>query len=360
MNYSAPARREGIPLVPSPNIARERGLTALTRACIATAARAADNNVRPGDYARRTWGAEAASVELILRAATSPAQPTTAGWAQELAHVTLTFLASLVGVSAGADLLSRATQVRFDGNVGVTFPNITTTTAGFIGSGKPIPVAQLQTSTGVRLDPHGFKIITVLTREMIESSNAETIVRTALVDSARLSLDGALFGASAATADAPPGLLYGIAATTPSASTIPSEAMVEDLATLGSKIARVAGDDIVFIAAPEQALAIRLRAPDLDYPVLSSSALAAKTVIAIAAPALVSGYEPVPQIDVSTETTLHMDTTPQEIVSADGSFPPGVVATMFQGDKLALRLRMPLAWVLRAANAIAFMNNVAW
>src|SRR5262249_8814717 len=156
-------------------------------------------------------------------------------------------------------------------------------------------------------------------------------------------LDAALFSANAATADAPAGLLNGVAALTASTASPLSDAMMADLATLGGAISRVAVNDIMFIAAPEQATSLRLWVENLDYPVLASNRRAAKTVIALAPAALVSGFAPVPEIDASRETTLHWDTQPAEIVSSTGvvAAPTG---SLFQGDKVALRMRMPAAW----------------
>jgi hypothetical protein len=121
----------------------------------------------------------------------------------------------------------------------------------------------------------------------------------------------------------------------------------------------VAGSQIVYIAAPEQALAIALWAPMFDYPVLTSKALTAKTVIAIAANALVSGIEPVPRIEASREAEVHMSDAPGEIAPSGGAMATPI-ASVYQSDRVALRMVMPVAWALRASNAIAFINTVTW
>jgi hypothetical protein len=330
------------------------------RAAIAVTHGAIDSSVRPVDFARRRWGSdEARNVGLVTRAASAPAMTTTTGWAAELAHVTQLFLASLVPVSSAADLLARGVQVRFNGDAAITFPTITQGQATFIGQGKPIPVVNFQTGAGVKLEPHKLALISTLTREMVESGAAETIIRATLIEAAALGLDVALFSANAGTPDAPAGLLSGISPTVASTTTPLSDAMAADLAKLAGIVARVAGSSIVFIAAPEQALAINLHAPQLAYPVLTSSALTAKTVIAIATSALVSGFAPVPEIDASREAELHWDTAPAEIVGSGGAV-AAPVGTLYQGDKIGLKMRMPCAWALRASNAIAFINAASW
>jgi hypothetical protein len=337
-----------------PDLAIEAVVVSLSRAGVALGRSAFEPAVRPPEQAKRAFGSDR-GVELILRAASTPASTTTVGWASELAHVTSFFLASLAPVSAGVELLGRGIQLRFAGDGSISLPTIAVGSgATFIGQGKPIPVVSFPTAAGVKLEPHKLALITTLSRETVESSNAEAILRATLAESAALGLDAALLSTNAATADAPPGLLNGVTPTTPSTATPLSDAMAADLAALGGAVARVAGGEIVFVAAPEQALAIKLRSPNFAYPVLASKALAAKTVVAVAANALVSGFDPVPEITASREPELVMDTAPGD--------PGGTqqTMTMFQGDRLALRMRMRATWALRSTSAIAFAQNVAW
>jgi hypothetical protein len=97
------------------------------------------------------------------------------------------------------------------------------------------------------------------------------------------------------------------------------------------------------------------------YTILSTSALPAKTVLAIAPAALASAFDPVPQIEASREVgSMHMDdTAPVEIVSGSG-----VVArpamSVFQTDDIALKMKMHASWVLRAPGALAWVQNTVW
>jgi hypothetical protein len=233
--------------------------------------------------------------------------------------------------------------------------------AAFVGQGAPIPIVEYQTTAGIKLEPHKLALGTTLTYEMLNTPSAEEAVRTALTESAAQGLDAVLFSTSAATADQPAGLLNGITATPPSTQTIASEAMVADLAALAGAIARVAANSIALVAAPEQAVSINLRLPQLPYDVLATKALAAGTVIAVASNALVSAFENMPRIEASREVAYHSDTVPLEIVSS-GS--PAVVASpvysTFQTDNIALKLILPASWGLRAPGAIAYVTGVAW
>jgi hypothetical protein len=137
--------------------------------------------------------------------------------------------------------------------------------------------------------------------------------------------------------------------------------MIEDLSALGGSIGRVAGtSSLVFIAAPEQALAIATNLPSFKYPVLSSAALPAKSIIAISTDTLVSGLAPVPEIVANTEAEVQFADPASEIVSSGGVVAPPIVASMYQSDRVAIRMVMPIAWVVRAPGAIAFMNATTW
>ncbi len=210
------------------------------------------------------------------------------------------------------------------------------------------------------LEPHKFGCIVVLTREMIDSSNAEALTRQALLDAMAPSLDRRLFDANAAVADLrPAGLLSGKTPLTPAAAADKGSDMIADLSALAEAVAPSAGNGgIVFIAAARQAAAVNL-APLRDaYPVLASTSLAQGTVIAVATPALVSAFGAAPQIDITKAATMHTDTAPLPIASGGTMASPTTVT--FQTDRVGVRLRWPLSWALRNANAIAHMTAVTW
>jgi hypothetical protein len=194
---------------------------------------ALDKNTSAVEHARRMWGDDGGRGAMaILKSASSPALTSTPSWAGLYAHVVPMFLASLVPQSAGADLLARGLQLSFDGAGAIQLPLIGRVPAGFVGESKPIPVVQYNISAGVKLEPHKLALITALSREIVDGSNAEAICRASLTDSASAGLDAALYSANAGTADAPPGILNGIAATAASTATLKQEALAEDLAAI--------------------------------------------------------------------------------------------------------------------------------
>jgi hypothetical protein len=354
VNYSAP---RDVRLRPDPSIAREAILTSLVRAVIATGLVKFDRTFTPADIARRTWNDR--SVDLVLRAAVSPASLSNT---PVLATVAVAYLESLVPQSAGADLLGRCIGLNFAGAAQINVPAIATPTADFVGEGQPIPVTTAPTSAGPTLLPYKLAVITTLTHEMMTNTNAERLIRQALLESAGPALDKQLFGTTAAVAnERPAGLLNGISALTASSGTDKAQALVDDLQTLATAVAPVAGNSpIVLVAAPAQAVALRLRLPQpVDWPVLTSTALAAKTVIAIATNAVVSAVEGSPMIDASGAVELVRDTAPTSIDDAETA-PMQYVGSLYQTDQVALRLRWPIGWALRTSSGLAYMTNVAW
>lgn len=354
-------RPNPIPLRPDPAAIAEATISALVRTCIASARHQLDRSVAPAEFARRTWGDEAAQVQYLLRAASSPAQISAPGWAQELAHVVTIFLPSLTPLSAGADLLARGLQLSFDGAAQIKLPLIAQGTAGFVGEGKPIPVVQFATSAGAVLEPYKLASITTLTREMMDASTAEAIIRQALSESVANGLDQAMFSVGPGSADHPPGLLYGVGALTTSTSTDKDIAMIDDLTAIVHAVARVAGaGPVVLIAAPEQAASIALRyLKALDYSLLATAALPAGSVVAVAANALVSAFGGTPTIEANRETELVMNDQPGEVVTV-GGMTGSPIASMFQSDRVALRIGMFANWVLRAPGAVAWVSGVSW
>jgi Phage capsid family len=347
------------PLVPEDihRLARTQQAThvrTIARAAIASAMYSLDPTVR--GYERK-W-ADRDDIGLILRA-TSP--PASTGSASTLSQIVPSFLASLIPMSAGAALLQQGIVLQWDHAAGISLPNITGIVADWVSELAPIPVKAATTGPGPRLDPYKLAVITTLTGEMVRGSNAEEIVTNTLALSAAPALDAALFSNAAGTPGLkPPGLLNGITPLTASTATPKSDAMVDDLSTLGAAVSAYAGNgNVAFIAAAKQAIAIGLQAENLAYPVLMTNALPAATVIAVATPALASVIEPLLRIDSSQDVAIHEETAAAPIVTPAGTMATPV-RSMFQTDSVALRLRLPISWTLRAPGAIAYMTAVTW
>ena len=300
---------------------------------------------------------------LLVRAATSPASLTSTEWAGALSSTAVAdFTAGLGPISAAAQLIATSLQVDLGRYAHVRVPGLIPTASlpVFVAEGREIPVSSM-VFRGATLGPTKVALIAPFTREVIEGTAAEAIVRTTLRECVGLGLDAAMFSTLADVAgERPAGLLHGVTPLTPTAGG-GTDAMIADFVKLASAVAPVAGSSITFVASPDVALKLALRGGELPYRTLSSFALAAGTVLAVANNALAVAVDPVPEITVSTSALVHMNDDPKPI-GTTGS-PPVVAApasSMFQVDALALRLILGVSYGLRAPGAVAVINSVTW
>jgi hypothetical protein len=355
-------RPSPIPLRPDPAAFGRAASASFIRACAGAMVAATDPACRPAAFVTAAWPDDR-DAQLMLKAAVSPA--TTANTATLVAvSIFAGFIASLGPVSAAAALMSRALGFEFgQGRGAILVPGVTVPSAGFVGEAAPIPVTNAAVG-GPILRPSKLATITALSREMLEGTpvNLEAAVGAALRESTSGSLDAAMFSTNDVTPTTPAGILHNITPLTPSSAAFPSDALVQDLAALAGAVVRAAGGSLVFVCAPEQAISIALRAPrDVPYAVLPSAALPAGTVIALASQALAVALDPSPRIETADAPVVHMETVPAPI-SAVGS--PNAVAApsrnFWQTDCIALRMILQVAWGMRTANGVAFMQTVTW
>ena len=183
-----------------------------------------------------------------------------------------------------------------------------------------------------------------------------------LLESVGPALDAAMFSVAAGDDERPAGLMNGIAPLTAASAGDKTETIVDDVQALAVAVAPVAGNNqIVLVASPELAVALALRMPSaLTWPVITSSSLAPKTVIAIAANALVSAVDGVPAIEASAFASVHRETVPGEIADIGGVM-ARPIGSVFQTDEVALKMRWPISWALRDPRGLAWMNgDVNW
>jgi hypothetical protein len=295
--------------------------------------------------------------DIFLKAASAPAQTTVTGWAAELAHkVVVDAISSMGSASGGAQLLAQGLVLSFNGAGQISAPGFVASAgnAGFVAENAPIPVRQLSVSPAVLL-PYKIATIAVMTREMMESGNAEKLISDTLVRSCGPALDVALFDNNAATAARPAGLRNGITTSTPSSSTDPFGACFEDVATLVNAVSTVAGSGpVALVCNAGRALMVRARissgVQQPWLPVYASNAVG-NDLIAVAPEALVAAFSADPEVDTSTSGTLHMDTAP---VADPGS--TGTHKSLFQTESIAIKVRWPISWALRNAAGVAWLT----
>jgi hypothetical protein len=189
--------------------------------------------------------------------------------------------------------------------------------------------------------------LSAVSRELEQASveSAVVIVSRILGDAAAKGIDLIAFSSGADDGVRPAGLLHG---TTPiTAATAGTDAMTEDVANLVKAVADAFIDpsDVVFIAAPRQAMALRIKpTPLFDSPVITAAALPDKTLIAAAPGGIYFGYDGTAEIDSSREAVIHFeDTAPLPLIGSTGTV-AAPQRSAFQTDTIFLRCRARCAW----------------
>jgi hypothetical protein len=317
---------------------------------------------RAVDIAAEMWPNDRVLLQHLTRAVSNPAMTSVAGWAAELAHKRTADVLEALGPASGAtDVLKQCLVLDWDGAGIISAPGFTASAnnAGFVQEGQPIPVRQLSVGPA-QLQPYKLASIAALTREMIESGNAEALISDALVRSTGVALDAVFFGSGAATAAQPAGIRNGIAASAASGNADAFGAFFEDMATLLNAVAPVAGKGPVVIVGSLGRIAsasarfgsIKAEGDDATIIPIASPA-AGNDIIVIAPKALVAALSADPDVETASAATLVMDTAP----GAAGTMGPE--KEMWQTESLAVKVRWPVSWALRNAAAVAWLTP-AW
>jgi len=197
-------------------------------------------------------------------------------------------------------------------------------------------------------------VINGATREQIEGSNVEEVVRGILIESMALALDSAVFGAQAAGVS-PPGILNGISAQTATAGDgLP--ALEGDMKNLMAALVAVgAGCSPIIACNPIQATAIKLLAsPKFDLPVWPSNAIAPGTVIMVEPSSFASAFTPTPEFEISGQALLQFQDAPTSDPIAGTP-----TKSLWQTDSVAWRTKIHGGWGLRAPH-VSFIQGATW
>ena len=189
--------------------------------------------------------------------------------------------------------------------------------------------------------------------ENASAGTASTIISHVLKIAVGNGLAKVLFSADAESEAAPAGLMHNLVAL-PAGPT-----MSEDLSALVGAIsaAGLDPDSVVFIAAAEQAMAIRLAAgPKFNYRVIGAN-IEPGTIIAVCVDGLAVAGTGIPEIDGSRSAVLHMSDAPVNIGSAEGVAAPSI--SMFQTNSYAMKCVSRICWSA-APGAVQFVEGTAW
>jgi hypothetical protein len=333
--------RQGLPFRVDRNALAAEQWRALHRAMTAIALGAV-RKADPTSIMRTEWPSDDRA-GAVLKAISSPLD--TSGYPGLDAVTTLPQLAPS---SAAMKLFQLGTKLDLRGKRTISVPNISVPPAPiFIAEGGAAPAVEFPFGKAALGPVRTIRLLSAISRELEQATpeSAVLIVSRILGDAAAKGVDTVAFGTGADDGVRPPGLLHGVTPITAAAAG--TDALTEDVAAIVKAIADafIDPDGVVFIAAPRQAMALRIKpSPLFDSPVLMAAALPDKTLIACAPGGIYYGYDGGAEIDSSREAVIHMeDTTPLPLIGSTGTV-AAPQRSAFQTDVIFLRCRARCAW----------------
>lgn len=312
--------------------------------------------------------------DMVLKAASAPAETTVPGWAQELVRtIWAAWMDVLLPMSVYPKLSAAGLALTFGANGKIIIPtrNLTPALSGsFVGEGQAIPVRQGAFSSQT-LTPKKMAVITTWTREMDEHSipAIEGLLRQAILEDTAIALDTVLLDNNPATAIRPPGLRsYQTGLTAAAVAGAFFANFVADYKSLYGQLLSLTAGNVrmpVLILNPTQVLNLSLIQPPaaaaplfpfiamvdggrvLKAALIESATVPVGMAIMVDAADFTTAGAEGPRLEISDQATLHMeDTTPTDITGGTPS-PAVPVKSMWQTDSLALRLIMMMNWTMR-------------
>lgn len=329
-------------IMPSDRRTIQRAITAMVLAT----ARGGD----PIALAKQAWPDDR-RIAAVIRAAVHPT--TTADY--PVMNV-IGLFQSLAPKSAALQLFGHGRHVDLTGLSTIAIPSAgALPPSPFVAESAPGPVVDLAMGDFVVGPTRKILIMAAVTRELDNATpqGAVNVVSGILGDAVAKSLDAAAFGVAAADATMPAGLLYNVTPLTASALADPFDALAEDLGAIAEAIgdAGIDTEDLVFVAGPREAVAIRYFAGSkFTYPIYSSIALKGK-IAGFAAQAVAAAYAGLPQVETSKETALHFDDTNPAPISQAGPTVAHPVYSAFQQELIAIKVRARAAWGVHPGGA---------
>ena len=243
-----------------------------------------------------------ATLAYIQRAATAPANSTTATWAAELVGSSIAdFLVDMERKSAFAALAAQAVSLTLPPGAGsIRIPSRASPlvlAGAWIAEAGPKPVAAISLA---KTDLVQFKLsaVSVFSEELLLHStpSIEVVVTEALRHDLGALLDTALLDSTAASAVRPAGLFAGVTPITASTATPTSEAMAKDLGALAGAVSSGNPDSRpVFLASATQ----HARMVAAGYQAIRTGFLAANSVACVdgASLAMTASSAGVPRVE---------------------------------------------------------------
>jgi len=345
------------------NPTASRGLAGhpITRAAFSQylAATGSSGFAAPDAIARELWPRDLTAQRILTKAdaavQSTPTHPAIAG----------TSVADFFGnlpLSAASQLIAGGLTLSLDGQASITIPHRTgaPVVSPFVAEDAPIPIGRATTALTTLGPSKKAGLIVAFSRELAKRTAAEAVFRQILTEDAAASLDAAIFATTAATTAAPAGLLFGV---TPGVGYPGGDhfAITQDIKALMAPYhAAGGGGDITFVTTPALAASLALHHPQFTWPVLVSTQIPTGRLIMLQQSAFVAGFGSMVEIDRHEAATLHFDdTTPLELVSAAGTV-ADPTRSLWQTDAIALRLTYEMAFAMRGAGRLQYLNGASW
>ncbi|CAB3795534.1 phage major capsid protein [Pararobbsia alpina] len=304
----------------------------------------------------------------FVKAAVSAGNSNVSAWAGALIYPQ-DYMADFIELLYPQTVLGRLTLRKVPFNVTIA-GQTGGTSVSWVGEANPAPVTSAAFNR-INLGHTKIAAISVLSDELIRFSDpaAEALVQADLLKAASKGLDLTFLGTGAAVASvSPAGLLNGIAAV-PASGTSPLNLIADVQAVLAPFIA--ANYDMtsaVFVMSPALALAIgSLRNalggkyfPNLGMQggvlegvnVITSNNCPAGQIVLLIQDEIYLSEDAAPQIDISREASIVMDTAPGSASSAPVS--------MFQNGMAAVKIVQMINWQNRRTLAAGVITGAAY
>ncbi len=333
----------------------------------------------------KQWMDQTPEIDMYVRTVIEAGDTTTSGWASQLVPAAQQLENEYLDLLRPMTLLGRIpgfNNVPFN----VTVPIGTADgTHSWVGEDVSAPVGKLTISSAT-LEWAKTASIIAITKElaMLSTPQAEGVVRNALLKGNAAYLDVQFVSLNAAvTKSSPAGILNGISQTLGTGTT-PATFLADLntlLAKLGTNNQNISG--LVLMTSLNQLLAISLMRSSLGtylypnvsirilpdgsngdiggIPVYASNAIAGTTastsrIIAMVASEVLMADASGATIDISTEASLEMNTTP---LAGDQSPLTTSVAmkSLWQAGLVGIKVTRPITWKVARTSAVEYLNN---
>ncbi len=333
----------------------------------------------------KQWMDQTPEIDIYVRTVIEAGDTTTSGWASQLVPAAVQLENEYLDLLRPMTLLGRIpgfNKVPFN----VTVPIGTADgTHSWVGEDVSAPVGKLTISSAT-LEWAKTASIIAITKElaMLSTPQAEGVVRNALLKGNAAYLDVQFVSLNAAvTKSSPAGILNGISQTLGTGTT-PATFLADLntlLAKLGTNNQNISG--LVLMTSLNQLLAISLMRSSLGtylypnvsirilpdgsngdiggIPVYASNAIAGTTastsrIIAMVASEVLMADASGATIDISTEASLEMNTTP---LAGDQSPLTTSVAmkSLWQAGLVGIKVTRPITWKVARSSAVEYLNN---